>query len=175
MFSRAVPIGFGWRWKDVKSSPRFLIPLIFLAWFFDKVGWALEYTPFCFLFAGFWENRYIPQGRKIIQKYRQGSLTREECEKLLRGIDHKLYLPWLLVLSPMAFALIFILIPLILNISVFLLIPLVFLFHEFACPSSIRRWRKAEEMGDKELAEIINKAGPSCLRYFRKFVLEDKN
>lgn len=168
-------MGFGWRWKDVKSSRRFWIPLIFLAWFFDKIGWLLEYTPLCFLFSGFWENRYIPRGRKIIQEYRQGLCTREECEEPLKRIDFKLYVPWLLVLSPIGFGTFLLFIPLISvalgSFAILLVMPLAWIFHEFACGSSIRRWRKAEEMGDKELAEIINKAGPSCLRYFRKFVL----
>lgn len=178
---RKIPVGFGWRWKDVLSQCNWFVRcLLVLIWLSDKIGLLLEYTPLYFASSGFWIDYYIPRGQKVIQGYREGRYSQGECELLLKRIDRRLYGFWLLSITPILFGVMFILLPYIWaipNITIrsvsIVVLPLV--LHEFACSSSLRRWRAAEETGDEELAKIINKAGPSCKNYFREVVLNNQN
>jgi len=176
-YFRKIPVGLGLSWQELEQRGFDFFSVV--CWFFDKIGFLIECTPLYFFTAGFCIDIFIPRAQKIIKRYELGCLRLEVCRSLLKKNDIMFYLFWLLLFAPFLLTSIFFA-SLVLNFISTLPSKIIFglfftlFIHEFACPSSVRRWKAALRRDDYNLAEIINIAGPSSLRYFDKFVNNSK-
>ena len=157
-------------WDDVRSQSTVRKPVFALFWLTDKIGYLLEQTPLCVIFCSFWINRYLMRARCVIQSYQDGECSRETCEHALRRLDRKLYGYWLVALG-IAAAFFFPLSIMVAGSWTWGMIAFFFLYHECACPSSLRHHAAAIKRGDTDLARMNERASPSTLCYFRKYVL----
>lgn len=159
-------------WDDVTSKPNGLKPLFAIFWLTDKIGWLLEQTPLCVFFCSFWINRYLLRARHVIQRYQDGECSREACAHELRRLDRKVYGYWLATMG-IAMVSLFPLLVAVTGSWTWGMIVFYSLFHECACPSSLRHHAAAIRRGDTDLARMNERASPSTLRYFRKYVLSE--
>ena len=134
-----------------------------------------EKPPLKYMGSGYWSEKYARKSSKVIQEFETSLKNNEnvpkkdlaylikETEKKLRKNDLNIYKTWFPSMIPL-----FLLMPFaMINDKMF--IPYIVLFHEFACPSSLRKYYELKRKGENELAEIVgNRASPSAVRYFKE-------
>jgi hypothetical protein len=136
--------------------------------FSDTVGPVLESGPFKYFGNGYWVEKYARKSLEEIRSFEeklrnpiQGDLLPEELEPVyekLRWNDRKSLLYGVgAAMIPFGLAIIS---PLYLaetngDLYSLLMIPSTFLAHEYACPSSLRKYRSLFLNGEKELADIV--------------------
>ena len=134
-----------------------------------------EKPPLKYMGAGYWSEKYARKSLKVIQEFEislknsksvpKKELTEliKEAERKLRKNDSNIYKTWFPSMIPL-----FLLMPFaMINDKTF--IPYIILFHEFACPSSLRKYYELKGKGENELAGIVgNRASPSAVQYFKE-------
>ena len=142
--------------------------------YLDGGRYIFEKTPLKYIGSGYWSEKYAKDSLKIIHEYEKVSIKSniseekrtelfKKTERKLAINDLKLYGNWMVCFSPLLIGWFSIEMNLITSLSYFLLI------HEFACPSSIRKYYELKKRNENKLAGIVgNRASPSAARYFRK-------
>ena len=136
--------------------------------FSDTVGPVLESGPFKYFGSGYWGEKYARKSLEEIRNFEERlkepikeDLLSEELEHVyenLRWNDRKSLLYGIgAVMIPFGLAIIS---PHYLaetngDPHSLLMIPSIFLAHEYACPSSLRKYRSLFLNGEKELADIV--------------------
>ncbi len=155
---------------------RFLVKTFDL--YLDLGSYIFEKTPLKYMGSGFWAEKYAKKSLQTIRGFelvleKDDNISRSKLEKLLnktenelKDNDFKMYEQWLFSWSPLVFGFL----ALVFRFDDFkVALPYMCFMHEFACPSSLRKYRELEEREEYELAEVVgSRASPTALGYFRK-------